>query len=396
MNILFFTYDLPYPLVTGGKIRAYHLLKTLAKKHKVTLVSFYRTDSQLEYIKNLSFLENVHTFKRRNLYSAGTLPHLWNYPFPAALYYDSQVKLKIQELIRSSQFDVVHYESFYTTVFMDTEVSIPQIVGTENIEWHIYKQYLEQQPIVIQPFLQHEINRIKKFEERTWKNANSCIAVSEENKEIIESVIGKKCEIIPNGVDLDVFTFNKSAFNKDELRFLFVGSLQYIQNKDAAQWLTAAIWPKIKEVLSKHNKKGTLSIVGPGTDQLSIGDETIECIGEVDDIVDAYNKHDILLAPLRAGSGTKFKVLESASVGNLVITTDVGSEGLDGFKNYEELLVANTPEEFAQSVEFLILHPDKAKVIAENARDAVHKYHSWETVGKKLLKYYETVVDNHR
>ena len=344
----------------------------------------------------MSFLSKIYTFKRRNLYSVRTLPYLFNFPFPAALYYDPAAKEKVREITRASKFDIIQYESFYTTIFMDETLTIPQIVGTENIEWHIYKQYLEQQPGIVQPFLVGEINRIKTFEENKWRQADSCIAVSEENQTIIEKVTSKKCETIPNGVDLDVFKFKKPVFSKGELRFLFVGSMQYIQNKDAAQWLVSAIWPRIREVLKKYNKQGVLSVVGPGTDQLSVMDETIECLGEVDDIVDIYNKHDILIAPLRAGSGTKFKVLESAAVGNIVITTEVGMEGLDGFTNYEELLLANNPDEFAQAVDFVITHPEKATTITKNARDAVHKHHSWETVGKKLLTYYETVINNYR
>ena len=148
--------------------------------------------------------------------------------------------------------------------------------------------------------------------------------------------------------------------------------------------------------MGNHNRRGTLSIVGPGTEQLSVTDETVDCLGEVNDIMDIYNKHDILIAPLRAGSGTKFKVLESAAVGTIVITTEVGMEGLDGFTNYEELLLANSPDEFAQAVDFILTHPEKAAIIAKNARDAVHKYHSWEQVGKKLLAYYESVINSHR
>lgn len=395
MNILFITYDLPYPLTTGGKIRAYHLLKTLAKKHTITLVSFYRTDDQLEHIKNLSFIQKIYTFKRRNLYSPHNFSYLFTYPFPIALYNDPVTRKKVANIMAESKFDIVHYESFYTTIFMDNPSAF-QIVGTENIEWHIYKQYLEQQPAIIQPFLAGEIKRIKAFEEKTWQNADSIVAVSDENKAAIEKVTDRPCEIIPNGVDLDVFKFKTPHFEKNELRFLFVGSMQYIQNKDAAQWLVTSIWPRIKEMLQKNNRHGVLSIVGPGTKELSITDETVECIGEVGDIVDTYNKHDILLAPLRAGSGTKFKILESAAVGNLVITTDVGMEGLDGFEDYRELILANSPEQFSQAIEFVLANPHKAKVIVGNARTAVDKHHSWETVGKKLLKYYETVVSHHR
>mgnify|MGYP000512923423 CR=1 FL=1 len=58
-------------------------------------------------------------------------------------------------------------------------------------------------------------------------------------------------------------------------------------------------------------------------------------------------------------------------------------------------LVAAT-HEFAQAVDFILTHPEKAAIIAKNARDAVHKYHSWEQVGKKLLAYYESVINSHR
>jgi glycosyltransferase involved in cell wall biosynthesis len=395
MNILFFTYDFPYPLNTGGKIRAYHLLKQLAKKHRVTLVSFYRNEEQKEYKNKLDFIQSIFFIKRRNLYSLGTLPYIFQYPFPIALYKDSSVN-KLHTFLKDKKFDSIHYESLYTTVFFDMYSEIPHIFGTENIEWKIYSDYLAQQSFFIKPLLNVEILRIKKYEESMWRKSISCIAVSEENASEIEQVGSKTCEVIPNGVDIDTFNFEERRFDQKEIRFLFVGSMYYIQNKDATEFLIKDIWPELMKIANKYDKRICLTLVGPGTESLYVKDTTIVTKGEVDDINEIYRNHDILLAPLRAGSGTKFKVLEAASVGMPVIATEIGAQGIPEFHDKEDVLIADSPSSFGRSFEFILLNQSSVKQMTKKARSVIEKHYSWNSIGIRLLHFYEKIVNNHR
>ncbi len=62
MSILFLTQVLPYPLDAGPKVRAYDMLRHLAGRHAVTLVSFVRPDDRPEHVAHLQGIAAaVHT-----------------------------------------------------------------------------------------------------------------------------------------------------------------------------------------------------------------------------------------------------------------------------------------------------------------------------------------------
>src|SRR3989338_494115 len=100
MKILMLTPYLPYPLLSGGQIRTYNLLKNLAKKHEITLFSFIRQDGENAYKKELlKFCQRVETFKRRpawsiiNILLAGLTP----FPFLVSIYYSRTLRHAIEE-----------------------------------------------------------------------------------------------------------------------------------------------------------------------------------------------------------------------------------------------------------------------------------------------------------
>src|SRR3989344_2048533 len=140
-NLLYLSYDFPYPLDAGGKIRSYHLIKQLSKEYRVRLLYYYRGERPKSYEQKLTnVVTTIHAFKRRPFYSFQNLFYTVNYPFPIALYYDPLVKKIIDQEVDSG-IDAIHYESFYTSCFVQHKSPALQVLGTENIEWQVYGEY---------------------------------------------------------------------------------------------------------------------------------------------------------------------------------------------------------------------------------------------------------------
>lgn len=396
MKILFFTFDIPYPLNSGGKIRAYHLIKQLAKKHEVTLFTFYRTAEQLTNIQYLQqFCKEIIPFQRRSIYSLSTLFHIAHYPFPAAVYFSDQIKKRINQTLQRTSFDLIHFESFYTSMYIDSH-TIPQVLGTENIEWRVYSQYTHQQPSLLRPFLNYEVMRIKSYEQNSWRRATHCLAVSDGNAREIQTITHKPCTVIPNGIDVQYFSSLKHKKADSTTKILFVGNMRYIQNKDACEWLLTAIVPEVKKVLKDHPIK--FIIVGAESKRLQHLADTslVELLGEVSDMKPLYEEASIVVTPIRVGSGTKFKILEAAAAGIPIVTTLPGIEGIDHMDDGSEILVARNAHGFAQQIARLIENKPFAAKLAERAKKVVEKEYSWETIGKKLNDYYEEIINHHR
>lgn len=394
MKILFFTYDIPYPLNSGGKIRAYFLLREIAKHHQVYLFSFYREEKQLaDLVKLKNICVNIYPFKRRKVGNIFNFLCSLRLPFPAALYFDPQIKEKIYEVVKDKEIDLIHFESFYTSVYLNKSLKIPQVLGTENIEWRIYENYLlRQKNILVSSLMRWEIERIKRFEFESWKKADVVFSVSEENSLEIEKITAKKSPVIANGME-QVLLEEKSK--NDDLNLLFVGNLSYIQNQDGVDWLLSEIWPKIKSKI-KSKKLIKLIIAGKGASNYlkKINDADVKIYDDLDDLRKLYQSATLVIASLRIGSGTKFKILEAMAYGVPVVTTPLGAEGIESLPQWG--LIAENSEKLAEAVVALTADQEKREEMGRNGRFLVGKYYGWKDIGEKIYSEYEKIINNYR
>lgn len=383
MKILFFTPALPLPPFSGGQVRSLNLLKQISKGHEVTLFSFIRDSQELNHIGELkTMVKEVKTFQRRKVNSIQNLQHLLKLPFAAALYADSGVERELREELKKG-YDVAHFESFYTFPYLKDDLGVKTVAGNENVEYFIYQRYAQNKLEPARSLMKFDIARMKNFEENKWKSADSSLAVSVSDQKVMEKVVGKECPLIPNGIDTVFFKDVKREPEKS--LFLFVGPTKYIQNADAASWLVKEIWPEIKKLVPNAR----LWFVGRNQQDwlLNLKDPDIKVQTDLNDIREAYSSASVMIAPLRAGSGTKFKILEAFATGVPVITTQVGIEGLEA-KDKEEFLLASIPSEFAQKAKELLENPALNAKIVTAARELIEEKYSWEKIGQKLNTVY--------
>lgn len=386
MKILFVTYDIPYPLDAGGKIRAYHLIKQLAKKHEITLFTYYRNNEQLDYLAELKkFCANVHAFKRMRVFSAEHIVTAVTHPTLTthiAHYYHPGLKKELEKELSTGNYQVLHLESFYTSHLLGN-YPVKQVLGTENIEWQVYLKHAQQQPFYLKVPLQLETLRTKYYEQKTWQKADAIMAVSGSDANKIKKHTDKQVYIVPNGVDVNYFKFKPRKKISISPTLLFVGNFAYIQNQDAARYLIRNIFPLIK----KKIPKAKLLLVGRSIPDsiASLSSNNISVRDNIEDIREAYSAADILVAPLRIGSGTQFKILEAMATGLPVVTTSTGAEGLDA-RHQKDLMIINSAEKIAAIATELIVESKKRHKIITNARKLIEEKYDWNLIGKEYKR----------
>lgn len=127
---------------------------------------------------------------------------------------------------------------------------------------------------------------------------------------------------------------------------LFNGLMTYEPNADGARWLVEEVWP---EVRSAH-PTAELRLVGPGSSELGLGDAGgVVAVGPVPAMAAELARATATLVPLRIGSGTRVKILESWAHRVPVVSTTIGAEGL-GAQDDRELLIGDSPHEFAAAI----------------------------------------------
>ncbi len=393
MKVLMLTPYFPYPLISGGQIRSYNLLKKLARRHKITLYSFIREEKEKKFIPHLiKFCHKVRVFKRRkawsplNIFLAGLTP----FPFLVAIYYSLTLQREIKKELLEHDYDLIHAETFYVMPNIP-KTKIPILLVEQTIEYLVYQNFIQTMRLLVsKPFLYFDVLKIKLWEKYFWKKAKSLAAMSIEDKNLIQKMVKDiRVEVIANGVDIDFFKKTKKR-KTHQPTVLFVGNFKWIPNLDAVDFLVKDIWPKIKAQV----KNAKLWVVGQNpTEQikkLASSKKDILVDDTVADIRDAFSKSDILLAPIRNGRGTKYKVLEAMATNTPVVATPIGVEGIR-VRDKTHVLIAQDAANLAQETIFLIKNKEYGQRLAQKAKELVSKKYNWEIIAKKLDKlYHET------
>ncbi|RYG27258.1 MAG: glycosyltransferase, partial [Chitinophagaceae bacterium] len=112
-------------------------------------------------------------------------------------------------------------------------------------------------------------------------------------------------------------------------------------------------------------------------------DPLVRFVGPVDDVRPYYRASSVFIVPLFSGSGTRLKILEAASMGNPVVSTTIGAEGLL-FENGRNIRLADEPYEFADRVSELLLDKKKFDAQRLSACELVRKNYDWSVIGQTI------------
>jgi glycosyltransferase involved in cell wall biosynthesis len=145
---------------------------------------------------------------------------------------------------------------------------------------------------------------------------------------------------------------------------LFHGTLRYPPNADAAQWLARRIGPALRSLVPEAR----LRLVGLGNpDQARLDDPpATTVVGPVPDIVTELRRADVVVVPVRFGSGTRVKILEAFAHRIPVVSTTLGAEGL-GLVDGRHLLLADSAPGLAAACARVLTEPDLRRQLVERA-----------------------------
>ncbi len=393
MKILMLTPYLPYPLLSGGQIRTYNLLKNLSRKHSITLFSFIRNEEEKKYLKELSkYCHKVKVFKRRPAwdYRNVILSGFTAYPFLVAIYLSNKLRTAITRELKAEDYDLIHAETFYVMPNIP-KIKTPILLVEQTIEYLGYQTFAKQtKALPLKPLLYFDVHKIKFWEKYFWKKADQLITMSKEDKKFITSLTGGKIniDVVANGVDIDHFEKTKKTTPKHPT-VLFVGNFKWLPNLDAATFLVNQVWPQVLKKLPQAK----LKIVGanPTREIKKLSQvENVSVTGDIPDIRDAFKDALVMLSPVRNGRGTRYKILESMATKTPVVATHLGVEGL-GIKPGVHALVSDDPKKLAELTVKVLNDKKLAKKLSENGKKLVTQKYNWQTISANLDKIYKTL-----
>lgn len=396
MKVLMLTPYLPYPPSSGGQIRSYNLIKNLSKKHKITLCSLIKNDTEKKYIDQLEkYCDKVLVFKRapkpwtlKNILMTG----FSSFPFLVVRNFSASEKKEVANLLQKEKFDIIHAETFYVSPHIP-KIQIPIVLVDQTIEYQVYLHFAEGfKYFFLKPILLIDVLKIKFWERFYWMKASQVVAVSERDaKEMRKLVKGLKVEVVPNGVGEELMEDVPIHFTK---KILFMGNYAWLQNIEAANILAKKVFPKIKAQIGDAQ----LIIAGQNTEKVShlVSDGISLQNLRIDDtqgVKKWYQKCGVLVAPLYGPGGTRLKILAAMAAKLPVVTTSIGIEGIDA-ENGNSVLIGENSDELANLTIQVLQEKELYQKIALNARKLVEEKYTYPKIAQKLGQIYENLGQN--
>ncbi len=394
MKVLWITPKLPYPPESGDKLRQLNLIKRLSQNTEISLVAFVIKREEEEYASYIRrycthvriFYSPNRSYIRRFL---GMATHL--IPYYAWRYYSKRALEYIrEELVRFSP-DLMQIEHTYMAEYaraLPDRVRPPGILTKHNIDADLaYQSWRLAGSSISKMFWWLEWKKMSRYEPKVDKSMSALIVMSNQDKlrlsqyELDLPLI----KVVENGVDTSLL---KPLSPNDDPVMIFVGAFDYLPNQDAALWFCNSILPIIR---SFHvNAKVLLVGRNPSPAVTKLISEAVEVHADVPDVMPYYQRSAVAVVPLRAGSGSRLKILEAMALGRPVISTQKGAEGLD-LEPGKDYLQAEEPASFAAAVASLMRDRGLYRIIADHARRTVETKYDWNIAAQKMTQLYQQV-----
>lgn len=384
MKLLFVTPRFPYPPLKGDQVVSYHRLYTLSQRHEITLLTFYQNSQELENIKHIkSFCQNIHTVKIPKWQSflnlaTGVFSYL---PLQVSYYYSDAFKNKINQILSTNNFDVIHLFLLRVAPYFK-DVSIPRIIELIDSMQLNLERRIALETFPLRYILQEELQRIITYEQNLHKSFEQIVVVSEKDAKLIP---GQNVQVIPNGIDTELFKQQQQYPLHPTL--IFSGNMSYAPNIHAVKWFVKDCLPIIQQKIP--DVSFVIAGANPSKEVQSLAKTTgVEVTGFVKSMSETLRNANVAVAPMQSGSGIQNKILEAMSTGLPVVTTNLGLGSIKAKPN-KEILVADTPEDFAQVTINLLKNPLKARELGDQARKYVVENHSWKAAANQLEELYK-------
>jgi glycosyltransferase involved in cell wall biosynthesis len=395
-SVLAVTSELPWPLDSGGHLRTFHLLASLATQFDVRLVTGgAATASGLEALGRAGIrVTSVEVPARQWPREA------WRATRSAArrkayVMYErhghGEVARAIQAEFQRERPDLCYLDHLDSLVFAEQCSGVPTVIDLHNV----YSQLLDRTAResyrgLMRMYLLREARLLAASEHRASRIATTVLASSRADCDHFESLGAKTTCLVPNGVDCRALRRLPVGREGKAPVILYVGTMSWEPNAQAAVYLARVVLPQVRAQIPGCR----LRIVGrdPGPAVRALANEPgVEVAGRVAEMIPHLAEAHALAVPLEAGGGTRLKILEAFAAGLPVVSTPIGCEGIDATSG-EHLIVAER-EDFAASLCALLRDPSRSEQLATRARALALSRYDWSVVGGLACRAVSNAAD---
>ncbi len=392
MKILWLNAGLLLPLDKGGKLRTWHLMRHLAQRHDITYLCYTDPSHTAEHLAGMGEVcGRLETVPRTDppkgtarFYLDAASYLVDPVPYACAKYRSDAYSGRLRDLLATERYDAVVCDFLMPVVNLPPQLPCPSIFFTHNVEAEIWRRHTENaRNPASRVLLKQQWDRTRRFEGNALGRFDLVLAVSEADAtafgRLYPGRLRTPAHVVQTGVDTAFFAPLPSVQER-RAHLVFTGSMDWLPNEDGMQYFVRDILPRIRET----EPDTTLSIIGraPTPAVRRLGEQAgIEVTGRVDDVRPHIAAGAVYIVPLRIGGGTRLKIFEAMAMAKAVVSTTIGAEGLP-VTHGQNVLIADEPSRFAQSVVHMIRDVKARQRIETEARRVVVERYDWSTVAQ--------------
>ena len=388
MKILFLTPQRPFPTHQGTTIRNFNLIRELARRHQIWLLTFLEPTQHPDNGPLDDLCEQVETIP---LPQRSTLTRLQQMAFTTRpdmswRLWSPQFARHLETQLRQTSVDIVHLEGIEMAPYLSlVRQFAPQakiIYDDHNAEWLLQQRNFlndlrNPRRWVAAAYSYIQTQRLKRYERWICRAADVVVTCSHPDRTALQRLDSSlRVVVIPNGVDLTRY----SNFIGQTIPFdiVFTGKMDYRPNIDAVLWFGDEVLPKIQQV----HPSVTLGIVGQKPHaRLDVlrQNRAITITGEVDEILPYIGGAGVYIAPFRVGGGTRLKLLEAMAMRKAIVATAVGAEGYP-ITPGQEMVIADDAFTMAAEISRLLTDSEVRAKLGQKAFQFVEAGYTWESI----------------
>lgn len=392
IKVLWLTPFLPFPLDSGGNTRTFHLLKHLsAQGIAVTLGIVSAEKPASDLIRALqTYLPQIDVihFEHPNQPCVKAWYFLCNFARLDRYFCYQKTKRAIAEYVRQATIDIVHIDFSQIARFLPPTLTVPAVLCYVELRYRVVESERDHQGITPKRlplawkawiFRREELSNSRYFQRIL------CVSAADKNY-LLGRKPGLLVDVVENGVDTNEYAFNPPP--KAISGSYFLGWFTNQQNCIALDFFLDTIWPKVRAYVPEF------MVIGRDLDsarQARLSREGIRHIAFLAPTeLRAATHGKALVVPLRSGSGTRLKILEAMAMGNPVISTSIGAEGLP-VTHEKDILIADDADTFAKYLLRLSQDNELPSRLAMAARKLVEQF-DWRNQAAKVLHVYSSLL----
>ena len=387
MRLLHVLPRIPFPADTGGTLRALQLLRALDAAFEVTVVAPDLPGGDPAGLRAL-LRGRVMAVPERG----GAIGLVWTEavallrrrPLGYARYAGLALRTAVGRFLAEQPVDLVHFDHLHAAQLLpEVRALAPRarvVMDAHNVEAQVAARLADVSPWPLRVVLRRQARAVERLESWTAQGVDAVLACSELDAAALRRSGAREVHLVPNGADLRPLPAPAGA--RDTVAF--VGSMDWRPNADAAVVLGREIWPRVREACPGLR----LALIGrkPPAQVRALAAPDIEVTGRVEDVAPWLARSFATAMPLRAGSGTRLKVLEAAAARVPIVCTQLASEGLP-FVNGQHLLHAETAEAFVGALVRLRREPELVARLTDGAWHLAQDF-DWRRIGARLVALY--------